>query len=49
MEYILKKELKNEKAIIRVFSPDISEEERFTNMKLIHRAAENLLKGAVKQ
>jgi hypothetical protein len=49
MEYILKKELKTEKAIIRVFSPDISEDERFTRMKLIHKAAENLLKGAVKQ
>jgi ribosome recycling factor len=48
MEYILKKELKSEKAIIKVYSPNISEEERNTRMKLIHKAAENLLKGAVK-
>lgn len=32
----------------RVFIPDLTAEERERRMKVIHKAAENLLKGGVK-
>ena len=44
MEYILKKEIKTNRAVIRIYSPNISEEQKSTNMKLIHDAATQLLK-----
>lgn len=45
MEYILVKTLKDEKAVVRVYSPVISEEERARRYEAIKKAAINLLKG----
>lgn len=42
-EYILKKEIKSPQAVIRVFSPIITAEERARRMKAIHKAAARLL------
>lgn len=44
-EYTLVKTIESHDCIIRVHSPAISEEERKKRLKIIHKAAENLLKG----
>ena len=46
-EYELKKVFTSEKAVVRVFSPIITEEERAKRMKAIHKAAEKLLKAVI--
>ena len=43
-EYKLVKVIEDEQAIVRVYSPIISDEERARRMKNIYKAAENLLK-----
>lgn len=45
MTYTLKKEIATDGAIIRVYSPDISEEERAAQLKKIHNAAADLLRS----
>ena len=45
MEYTLKQTLETDSAIIRVYSPVISEEERAAQLKKIHNAAANLLRN----
>ena len=45
--YTLKCVRESEKAVVRVFSPIISEEERARRMNEIKKAAENLLRRAV--
>lgn len=37
-----------ENAIVRVYIPDLSDEERKQRMKTLHKAAEELLKGVHK-
>lgn len=44
-EYILKKNIENNRAKIKVFSPALSEEERKKRMQRIYKAAEAILKG----
>lgn len=44
MEYTLKKTIKEDGFIIRVYSPILTPDERKRRMKAIHKAAENLLK-----
>ena len=45
-EYILKQTTRDEKAVINVFCPVLSNEERAKRMKRIHDAAEIILKEA---
>lgn len=45
MDYKLKKEVKTDSAIIRVYSPVISEEERAAQLKKIYNAAADLLRS----
>ena len=45
--YEFDRELKSEKAVVRVYRPILSDEERQRRMRAIHRAAETLLKGAI--
>ena len=42
-EYVLKKVIESPDAVVRVFSPIITAEERARRMKLIHKAAAKLL------
>jgi len=44
MEYELKKTIKDDSFIIRVYSPILDEGERKRRMKAIYKAAENILK-----
>lgn len=46
-EYELKKVFTSEKAVVRVFSPIITEEERKKRMGQIRKEAEKLLKAVV--
>lgn len=48
MEYTLVKTIEDEKAVIRVYSPVISDEERNRRYETIKKAAVALLKGSVK-
>lgn len=41
--YILKETIESKNAVIRVYSPEISEEERARRMKAIQKAAKSLL------
>lgn len=45
--YTLVKTISSPDATVRVFSPNITEEERAKRMKQIHKAAEQLLKSAM--
>lgn len=45
MDYTLKKKIETPSAIIRVYSPVISEEERAAQLKKIHNAAADLLRS----
>ena len=45
--YILKKEYRNEKAVVKVFSPILTDKERARRMAQIHKAAESLLKAVI--
>lgn len=47
-EYILEREIVDEKFHIRVFRPVLTEEERERRMKRIHDAAASLLKDAIR-
>ena len=47
-EYIHTKTIKSKGAIVNVFSPVLTEEERAKRMKAIHNAAAALLKDTVK-
>lgn len=49
MEYTHTKTIESPGFIVRVYSPVISEEERNRRMKAIYKAAENLMKEAIKQ
>lgn len=49
MEYIHTKTIESHGAIIRVFSPVLTEEERERRMKAIHNAAAALLKETMKK
>lgn len=44
MEYILKREIKTESAVVRVFSPVLEEKEKAVRMKLIYAAATDMMK-----
>ena len=45
MEYIHVKTLKSEKAIVRVYSPVLTDEERARRYENIKKAAESILRG----
>ena len=45
-KYILKQTIKDEKAVVKVFCPVLSDHERAKRMKRIHDAAELILKDA---
>ena len=49
MEYLHTKTIKSESAIVRVFSPILTEEERTKRMKAIHKAAAALIKETMKR
>lgn len=46
-EYELKKVFTSEKAVVRVFSPILTEKERARRMEQIHKASEKLLKAVI--
>lgn len=45
--YEFDREIKTENAVVRVYRPIITEEERNRRMKAIYKSAEALLKGAM--
>lgn len=47
-EYILEREIIDEKFHVRIFRPVLTEEERARRMKRLHKAAEELLKDAMR-
>lgn len=49
VEHTLKQTIESPGFIVRIYSPNISEEERNRRMKAIHKAAEALLKAAHKK
>ena len=48
-EYTLTKTIERDNATIRVFIPNLSEEERARRTKNLHNAAAQLLKAAIKK